>query len=667
MADLGTMALIIAALLCCYAIAGSVLGARAGLPRLIDSARRAVYLNALVLAVATASLVSAFLAKDFSIQYVAEHSNRAMEPVYVWVAFYAGNEGSILFIALALSCLSALAVWKAPKEATILMPYASAIMMVVLFFFITVMLFLANPFATLAQAPPDGRGINPLLAHPGMFFHPPSLMTGLVAVTIPFAVVTGALLAGQTRDQWVDMGRTWGLIAWAILGVGNLLGSWWAYTILGWGGYWGWDPVENAGFMPWLALTAFVHSVMVQKRRGIFRLWNVVLVSAAFFLASFGMFINRGGPVPSVHSFGASTVGWVFLAFLAVAAFSSIAVIAWRYNKISSAQPLDSPLSREAAFLLNNLLLLAIALVTMWGVVFPLISELARGVTVTVARPFYDQINGPIFLALIFLMGVGPLLPWRSASPSDLRRSLLLPSLLALGVVALLALMGVSNWYALASFGLCVLVVSCVVREWVRGTLARSKQGHNLVASFVHLLGSNRPRYGGYIVHLAVVLLALGVTGSSFYSVQKDVVLAQGQREGVGKYEIEYVSSRVEHKPDREEWTANLMVYRGDRPLGAIQAGRTFYPEFRMSSTRAGIRSTPVEDLYVIPSEFLDDGRASFRILVNPLVMWIWVAGPVLIVGALVALWPDKGGVALSGRRRPEAAPAVGSAYSHEL
>ena len=384
MADLGYICLLIALALAIYSPVASMAGVRLGSRQLTLSAHRAILLAPLVLAVSTAGLVGAFVNADFSVSYVAEHSSRAMAPQYIWVAFYAGNEGSLLFIAFALSVLAAIAVHFAPASLRPSMPHVGAVLMLVQLFFLAVMVFLANPFARLDFVPPDGRGINPLLTHPGMFVHPPMLMTGLISFAVPFSIAMGSLLAGRTADEWVDAGRTWGIISWALLGIGLLLGGWWAYTILGWGGYWAWDPVENAGFMPWLVITAFIHSIMVQKRRGMFRMWNLALVIIAFGFAQFGMFINRGGPVPSVHSFGQSTLGWIFLAFMGGTMLVAFAVFFWRYNSLKSAQTLESALSREAAFLVNNLLFLGVAFVTLWGVVYPLVSELFQGEIVTV-------------------------------------------------------------------------------------------------------------------------------------------------------------------------------------------------------------------------------------------------------------------------------------------
>ena len=641
MADLGSITLSIALALAVYSAVGSVIGRMRHYSPLVESARYATYLLVLVLAVSVASLVRAFLANDFQLQYVAEHSNLAMPRVYTWVAFYSGNEGSLLYIAFALSVLSALAVRLAPGHVRDSLPYTNAILMVVLTFFLAVMAFMANPFEKLLFAPSDGQGINPLLTHPGMFIHPPVMMAGLIGVTVPFAFALGYLIAGKTGDEWVDPGRTWGIITWAVLGSGLLLGSWWAYTILGWGGYWAWDPVENAGFMPFVALTAFIHSIMVQKRRGMFRMWNIVLINIAFGLALYGMFMNRGGPVPSVHSFGASTLGWVFLMFTGVGIVVPFSVFFLRYSRLKSVQTLQSTLSREAAFLVNNLLLLGIAFVTLWGVVFPLISEVFKGATVTVAQPFYNQVNGPLFLALIFVMGIGPLLPWRRASLKTLLRSLFAPGVVSLAVMVLLVILGVTKPYAVAAFGLCTLVATGILLEWVRGTRSRHRHGDNYPLGFLRLIAANRPRYGGYIVHLAVILLALGIVGSSFYGIQKDVILAPGESAVVGDYEIEHMSTMVTEKADRTEFISTLNAHKGDATW-SLTPRRVFYPDFRMSSTQAGIRSTPIEDLYIIPSEFLDDGSVGFRVLVNPLVWWMWIAGPIFILGTLVALYPQR-------------------------
>lgn len=642
MAEAGFVSLLIALALSIYGMIGSVVGKGIGAHQLQVSAKRTAYLVPAALLISTLALVIAFLRRDFKLEYVAGHSNLAMDPVYTWVAFYSGNEGSLLYIAFVLSLMTAAVVAFAPRTLRGSMPYTLAILMAVQAFFLGVMSIMANPFDVLPSTPPDGQGINPLLTHPGMFFHPPMLMAGLVGVSVPFALAMGMLINGSTSDDWVDTGRVWSLIIWAILGIGLLLGSWWAYTILGWGGYWAWDPIENVALMPWLVLTGFLHSIMVQKRRGLFRVWNVVLMNVAFTLALFGIFINRGGPVVSVHSFASSTLGWVFLGFLVFSLLFSFGVFFIRYGSLRSTTSLDSTLSREAAFLANNLLLLAIAFVTLWGVVFPLISEVFRGVTVTVGAPFYDRVNGPLFLVLILLMGVGPLMPWRTASWLTLRRAVQTPGLVALGTVALLLAFRVTHPFALMSYGLCAFVAAGILREWVKGTASRRKRGQNYLLAFLGLIASNRPRYGGYIVHLAVVALALGVAGSSLYDVQRDVILAPGESVDVEGYRIEYTGTRTQVRSDRTEFLNDLQVSRGNGEPRPMMAWRAFYPAQNIAATRAAIRSTPIEDLYIVSSESLDDGRVAFRILVNPLVWWMWLAGPILVLGTIVALWPQQ-------------------------
>ena len=643
MADLGAISLWIALALTAYSTVGSVAGKLRLSPALVESAQSAMYAAGLALMVATLSLVVSFISRDFEIAYVAAHSDLAMANKFTWVAFYAGNEGSLLYIATILSIMSAVAVWRAPEKFKDALPYTTAILMLTLTFFVAVMAVMANPFDKLPFVPLDGDGINPLLTHFGMFFHPPALMAGLIGITVPFAFAIGSLLAGKTGDEWVDAGRVWGMVSWVLLAGGLLLGSWWAYTILGWGGFWFWDPVENAAFMPWLGITAFIHSIMVQKRRGMFRMWNIVLINVAFGLALYGMFMNRGGSVPSVHSFGASQLGWIFLLFLAVGVIVPFAIFIWRYPLLKSVQNLDSMLSREAAFLVNNMLLLAIAFVTLWGTVYPLLSRLTNDEEITVARPFYDQVNGPLMLGLVFLMGVGPLIPWRKAGMASLRRSLLPPVVGGLLTVGILAALGLHKDYALIAFGLATFVTTGILMEWFRGTRSRHlNSGENYAAAFCRLITANRPRYGGYIVHLSVVMVTLGIVGTSFFGVQRDVVLSIGESTTINDYELVYLGTVEVPKSNRTEFTSTVQVFRDGELLDTLRTKRDFYPSFNMAATAAAIRSTPVEDLYVVPSENLPDGSVGFRVLVNPLIWWMWVAGPVMVLGTVIALWPQK-------------------------
>ena len=643
MVDAGHMALVTAFVVTLYVVAASFVGALRRVPELSTSGRYGLYIVPVLLGVSVFALVQAFVRNDFSVRYVAENSSLSMPKAYTWVAMYAGNAGSLLFIALVLSVLSVAAVLTLRRRLPYTAPYATALMALFLAFFMGVMLFLADPLERLPIAPEDGQGINPLLVHFGMFIHPPLQMTGLVSVTIPFSIAMGAMLAGRGgRDEWVDVGRLWGMLSWLIMTAGLMLGAWWAYTILGWGGYWAWDPVENSALMPWLAMTAFVHSIMVQKRRGMFRMWNIVLIVVAFTLAQMGMFINRGGPVPSVHSFAQSAMGWIFLSFMVGTLAGSMAAFVWRMDTLRSRERLDALLSRESAFLVQNVLFLVVAFVTLWGTVFPVFSEAAQGTTVTVGRPFFDRVNGPVLLALIVLMGVGPLLPWRRTTPRILFTVTRVPLGAGVLTAAFLAAFGVREPVALLAFAVCGVAVAGILHEWVRGTRSRHKRGETYLVAFGRLLSANRPRYGGYVVHLSIVMLAAGAVGSSFFGVQRDVALRPGDEASFGGYTFRYLSSDVSLYPDRREEVAEVELRRGDRFLGVVRPFRAVYPEFNIASTRGAIRSTPIEDFYLVPSELGGDGQAVFRVMVNPMVWWMWASGPILALGVLFALSPQR-------------------------
>ena len=649
--EAGQLALALAFVVSLYAALASVLGVARRSSELLISGRYAMYSAPLLLLIATGALIYAFVTSDFSVRYVAENSSLAMPRSYTWVAFYAGNAGSMLYIALVFSMMALAAIIGIRRSLPYTSPYATGIMALVLAFLLGVMVFFANPLEHLPITPADGQGINPLLVHFGMFIHPPLQMAGLVSVAIPFAIAIGALLANRGgSDEWVDQGRLWGMISWLILTIGLLLGSWWAYTILGWGGYWAWDPVENSALMPWLAMTAFVHSIMVQKRRGMFRMWNMVIIILGFTMAQMGMFINRGGPVPSVHSFAQSAMGWLFLLFMATTLIASIGIFVWKSDTLRSRGRLESILSRESVFLAQNILFLTVAFVTLWGTIFPIFSEAASDTVVTVGQPFFNRVNGPILLGIIMLMGVGPLLPWRRATASHALRRLRWPLLVALVLGIALAVIGIRRPVALVAFMTCGMVVAGIVLEWARGTMSRHRGGEAFPVAFGRLLAANRPRYGGYIAHLAIIMLAAGITASSFYSVQRDFAMSPGDTRSLGEYSFTFIGTEHLSFPDREVDYAQFEVYSGDRYLGIMEPVRAEYPSFRIASTQGAIHSTPMEDFYIVPSEFTGDGQAVFRVLINPMVWWMWASGPILALGTLFALSP---------RRRPSTARAT--------
>jgi cytochrome c-type biogenesis protein CcmF len=643
MVEAGQAALVIAFVVALYVPIASFVGSWQKAPELTASGRYGFYTVPVLLLIATAVLIYSFVIRDFSVKYVFENSNLAMPQIYTWVAFYAGNAGSLLFLAVVLAIASVIAVLTIRKRLPYTAPFATGIMALIIAFFLGIIVFMANPLTVLDFVPTDGQGINPLLIHFGMFIHPPLQMSGLVLVAIPFSIAVGALAARRGgRDEWVDLGRLWGMISWLILTIGLLLGSWWAYTILGWGGYWAWDPVENSALMPWLAMTAFVHSIMVQKRRGMFRMWNMVLIIVAFTLAQMGMFINRGGPVPSVHSFAQSAMGWLFLIFMAVTMVAAIAVFFWRLESLKSRSSLESPWSRESAFLGQNILFLLVAFVTLWGTIFPIFSEAAQGTVITVGRPFFDLVNGPLLLAIVFLMGVGPLLPWRRATVRNLLRTLRVPLSVGLLTGLVLVIIGIRQPPAVVAFATLSLVLAGIINEWVRGTRSRHRKGEPYLAAFGNLLSANRPRYGGYIVHMGILMLAVGAIASSFYSTQRDLVMEPGEVASVGSYTFEYMGVEDRVYSDREESLASFTVFKDGEYVGNMEAYRAFYPNFRIAATKGAIRSTLIEDFYIVPSEFQDGGQAVFRVLVNPLVWWMWASGPIITLGIAFGLWPVR-------------------------
>ncbi len=643
MSDIGQLSLILALSVTLYTIVSSFIGSWRRIPELVKSGEYGFYTVPLLLAFPTYVLVHSFVVRDFSIRYVYENSDLAMPHAYTWVALYAGNAGSLLFLAVVLSIFSVLAIITMRRKLPHTTPYATGVLAIILAFFLTIIVFLANPLDKLNFLPADGLGINPLLIHFGMFIHPPLQMSGLVLVAVPFSISIGALLARRGgRDEWVDMGRLWGMISWLILTIGLLLGSWWAYTILGWGGYWAWDPVENSALMPWLAMTAFVHSVMVQKRRGMFRMWNMIIIIIAFTLAQMGMFINRGGPVPSVHSFAQSTMGWLFLMFMTVTLIISLAIFIWRLDSLKSRGQLESILSRESAFLAQNILFLTVAFVTLWGTIFPVFSEVASGDTMTIGQPYFNIINGPILLGIIFLMGVGPLIPWRRSSVRSLIRLLRIPVLVALATFIILSAAGGTKLFATISFATLSLALSGILLEWIRGTNSWHKRGDSYIQGYLKLVSRNRPRYGGYVVHIGIIMLASGITASSFYSVQKDIFMKPGDVASLGNYTFAYVDGNRQNYTNREEFIASFRVYNDQSVVDTLDAKRIFYPDFKIAATIGAIRSTPLEDFYIVPSEFNENNEAVFRVLINPMIWWMWASGPVIFLGVLIGLWPKR-------------------------
>ncbi|HEU0337203.1 MAG TPA: heme lyase CcmF/NrfE family subunit [Gaiellaceae bacterium] len=644
MPELGRAALLVTLGLCLYALVAGSAAAALRRRRLADSARNALIASFGTTLVASLVLAAALLRHDFSFVYVADVTSRSLPDGYTLSAFWGGQEGSLLLWLLILTGYAAVAVWLNRRRAPDLVVWVVPVLAAVGVFFSWLVVAVASPFAT-QPAPADGFGLNPSLQNPYMIAHPPFLYLGYVGLAVPFAFAMGALLARRTDERWIVATRRWTLLAWAALGIGQLLGAHWAYEEVGWGGYYAWDPVENAALMPWLAATAFLHSVMIQEKRGMLKVWNVVLVSFAFCLSIFGTFLTRSGIVSSIHSFTQSSIGGWFLGFIILSVAFCGALIFLRLPDLRSRTKLESLVSREATFLYNNLLLVALCLTILWGVAWPIVSEAVRGEQVVVGRPYYDFFLRAFGLPLLLLMGIGPLIAWRRASVRGLWRTFAAPTLAALGVGVLLVALGAgSSIPGLIAYTFAAFVTVTIVQEFVRGTRARRALSREpWPVAFSSLVARNRRRYGGYVVHFAVVLLAIGIAGSSAYDRVAEGRLSPGQTLAVGDYQLTYRGVEERQAANATEVRAQLDVRRGDADLGRVEAGKNAYDVEQQVSNEVGIRSDWVtgEDLFVIAEQVNPDGTVYFRVFVKPLVNLIWLAGIVFVLGSLITLWPD--------------------------
>ena len=641
--DLGLIALVLAFGFAIYTIVVAVLGARRNVPAFVASAKRGVLAVAVFLLLASVVLIVSFLTHDFGVRYVAEQSNLTMPWYFSAAAFYGGQEGSLLYWALMLSLFSAVFVFTSKRAPVALVPYVIAMLMAIEVFFVLMLATISNPFARSPIAPPDGNGLNPLLMDPGMLIHPPMLLMGYMSFSLPFAFAVAAMITGRLDNDWLRSIRRWTLASWAIQTAGLLLGAWWAYHVLGWGGYWGWDPVENAALFPWLTATAFLHSTMVQERRSMLKVWNLGLVIVSFALSIFGTFEVRSGIISSVHSFAYSAIGGYFLAFLGIIVVFSFGLFAFRLPKLRPEQEFDSVISREASFLLNNFLLVGVAFATLWGTLFPLISAAVRHQTMTVGPPFYDAVNGPILLVLLLAMGVGPLLAWRRTSPRALRRNLGVPALAAALCAAVLPLAGVRDIGADMGFAACAFTASAILYEFWRGMRVRHRHGEPYLLALSTLIGRYRQRYGGYLVHLGLVLLAVGVIGSQFFQVQRDAALKSGQAMDIAGYRLVYFDNVDTTSPDVETVRAQVQIWHGNQFEGYISPGRKFYPNFaNQPASDISITTFGLTDVYVFLADYSGTSEATIRVFVNPLVPLVWLGGLLMLLGGVTCWWPER-------------------------
>jgi len=648
MENLGTLAILLAFCFAIYAVIGSVAGKLGRRPFLVLSAERAVYCVWALLTVAASLLVYSLIAGDFRLSYVAEHSNKSMDLPYKFASWWGGQEGSLLLWSWLLATYTSVVVFQNRRKFREMMPYVTAVLMTTEAFFLTLISFVEPPFKVLMAGKGivdagDGQGLNPLLQYWTMVIHPPMLYLGYVGFAVPFAFAMGSLITKQPGDGWINTTRRWTLVTWMFQTTGVLLGAGWAYAVLGWGGYWGWDPVENASLLPWITATAFLHSVMMQEKKGMMKVWNMVLVSSTFFLCIFGTFLTRSGVVQSVHAFAQSSLGRYFVTFLAVGIAATLYLILNRLDYLKSEAQLESVLSRESSFLFNNLILLASCFAVLWGTLFPVITEAINGEKISVDAPFFNRVNIPIGLFLMLLTGVGPLIAWRKSSVESLKRAFFWPTIAGLAVVVALFVMGVRHFYALVSFALCTFVAVTVVIEFFKGAMAiRSKDGQNLLASMVELTHRNTRRYGGYLVHMGVVFMFIGFTGKAF-DLDKTVQVSKGDKVQLGAYQLT-IGETESGKNENYSWDIlNVGVTKNGSDLGTLRPERRLYFASRQPTSNVAIRRRLNEDLYLNFAGASNDGEGTvLQSYVFPLVSWIWIGYWGVLIGTIICLIPSK-------------------------
>ena len=647
----GELSLWIALLMCAWSATLSIAGGRLRRTDLIHSGERGLYAGFGFVVLASAGLWTALLTSDFSVRYVASFTSANLPTIYKISAFWGGQAGSMLFWCLILAGYAALATWVNRRDNRALMPWVTGTNALVLLFFVATTVFASNPFERLDWVPADGRGLNPQLQNPAMAVHPPLLYLGYVATAIPFGFAIAALITRRLDAEWLGAVRRWSLVSWVFLTLGIVLGMWWAYVELGWGGYWMWDPVENASLLPWLTGTAFLHSIMIQEKRGMLRKWNVTLVVTTFLLSILGTFITRSGVIQSVHSFAQSAVGHWFATFFVLALVATIILVTMRLKDLESPAQLEAMISREAAFLYNNLVLVGIAFSVLWGTLFPILSEWVRGTKITVGESFFNAVNVPLGLLLLALTGIGPLIAWRRASVANIRKQFAGPA--ALGVVAASALfvLGIRALYPLMTWGLAAFVSGTIVQEFWKGIGARrTMYGEGIPRATIRLVARNRRRYGGYIVHAGIVILFAAFAGMAFRK-EYDVTLRAGESttaiDPFGRRWTFTSEGLSEFKAlNRDVLTVALRPTVEGRPLPILTSEKRQHRDSRgqptfQPSTEVGILTQQRQDVYLVLAGAIGD-QAEIRINFNPLVAWVWHGGILMAFGGLIVMWPPS-------------------------
>ncbi|HEU4564697.1 MAG TPA: heme lyase CcmF/NrfE family subunit [Gemmatimonadaceae bacterium] len=643
---LGYSAVLVALGIATIGMIVAVIGARTDNAALVRSAYSAVYTNFALLSIATLAMVYGLVTHDFSIQYVAQVGSRSTPLFYTVISLWSALEGSILFWGFVLAGYSAAVVYFNRRRPGKLVPYAAATLLGVGIFFYILLAGPANPFAPISPVPPDGPGPNPLLQnHWLMGIHPPLLYLGYVGMTVPFAFAIGALLSGEIDAEWIKLTRRWTITAWGFLSLAIMAGMWWSYEVLGWGGYWAWDPVENASFMPWLTATAFLHSVMVEERRGMLRVWNLTLIIATFLLTILGTFLTRSGVLSSVHAFTEGTIGYYFLAFISVTLLFSLVVLLGRSTELKSTGQLDAAASRETVFLINNLLLTAFTFTVLLGTLFPLVAEAVRGVKVSVGAPFFNKMTVPLCMALLFLVGVGPALPWKRASAEQLKRQFIIPGVVAVVVAVLSVVLGTRNPYTVLAFAFAAFALYSNLREFGAGAWARMKaHGESAPVALARLVRANNRRFGGYTAHIGVLMMTVAIAASSTFRNEHEVTLKRGESTTLGPWTLRLDEVWGRQEPQRFAVGADVAVARDGNADGVMRPRMNMYPMSDQPIVTPAVRSRASGDLYLVLMSFERDGsHATLRIISEPLVPWIWLGGMIVFLGAFISWWPSRG------------------------
>ncbi len=650
MVEFGHFALCVAWI---FALLGTVLGGVFGVSRRsvlarVEALRRTTVLVCLALFASLVGLGYGFVTNDYAVQYVWQYSNRDMPWIYKITAIWGGMDGSMLLWCFLVALFSAFVALASRRYPTALLPWLFSFLNSSTLFFTTITLFLTNPFRYLKtpMIMPDGNGLNPLLQNEYMAIHPPMLYLGFTGLAVPYAFCMAALASGQTTNDWIRLTRRWTLIAWTFLTAGIVLGGHWAYLELGWGGFWAWDPVENASFLPWLTATAFLHSVMVQERKGMLKIWNVSLVVLTYALTVFGTFLTRSGIVQSVHAFASTDVGWLFLVYLGAIIVVAAGLVFLRREQLRPERAIESVFSREAVFLLNNLVLLSICFAVLWGVMFPVFSEAFTGVKQTVGIPFFNAVNVPLFLALIFLMGVGPLIAWKRSSVGNLIRTFMVPFLGAFVVAVILVWAGITDFYPLLSYAISFFVLMTILSELQRGLgtqAAVTKSATWSPTTMVSLFRRQRVKYGAHIIHFGVLVMTVAITSSMAFKTEKEFTLAPNERFTVGRFSLELQEFHEENQKNYQSVQAHVALRElgNESVLHVLAPELRFYPKNKETTTEVALRMGHREDVYLVLAGLDETGtRASMKIFINPLQVWLWYGTIIMIIGGIVVAVP---------------------------